>query len=221
MPYGLHWEWRGFGRLDAAARRRVESLSPIGGVDTCTDRYVLLPDRHINLKFRTWPGGESLKIKRLIERDEDQAVELWLEDPAEDFALPLDAAATAGILELLRLPRSSGATVGTSREWTVLLGRLEPAVRRITVVKQRRAFAHVAEDLPVRVELTEITEPEVTTSVGIEDFGGLGKGSPPALIRRAADAVATVRKQLDLRLATLSYLDALAMWAGGGRLEIR
>jgi hypothetical protein len=190
-------------------------------MDTCVDRYVLLPDRRLNLKSRTWSGGESLKIKRLLERDEDREVELWLEHPSEDFALPLDVATTAGILELLKLPRSGAATVASSGEWSALLERVAPAVRTITVAKRRRAFAHAAGVTPVRIELTEITEPEATASVGIEDVAGLDERSAPSLVRRAADAVAAVREQLDLRLETLSYLDALAIWAGGGRLETK
>lgn len=218
MSYGLHWEWRGFGAIDPDARRQIQHLPPIGGSTTVTDRYVWYPGLAINVKVREWTGGESLKLKRLLRRDEVLDVELWEEREDEDYPLPLTTEDFRSILRALdwgHLP----ATPPADREALEdLLVHASPGGRLITVTKRRQIYAAVVDQVPVRIEVADIAEPEVLTSVGIEDQLGLRGDSPPELQARGRDAVSAVRDELELGLESRSYLDALGFWARGARL---
>ncbi len=218
MSYGLHWEWRGFGRLDQAARERIERLQPIGVVSAVVDRYVWCPRLAVNVKLREWPGGQSLKLKRLLRRDQVLDVELWEERPDEDYSLPLSPEDLRVILSELGWEHVQVDTPVDRGSLEELLTHAAPGVRLVSVAKRRRAFATAVGDTPVRVELVDITQPEKLTSIGIEDQLGLDEGSPAERYERGRDAVCSTRDELTLNLESRSYLDALALWVRGARL---
>jgi len=218
MSYGLHWEWRGFGRLDEAARERIESLRPFGVPSSVVDRYIWCPGQAINVKLRKWPGGESIKLKRLLRRDEAVDVELWEERPDEEFLLPLSPERLSVILSELGWEHVLVDTPVGGGSLEELLAHAAPGVRLVSVTKHRRAFTAQVGDTPVRVELTDITEPEELTSVGIEDQLGLDEQSTVESYEVGRDAVRAVRDRLNPGFESRSYLDALAFWVRGARL---
>ena len=218
MSYGLHWEWRGFGLLDDAARARVEALEPIGMVSTVVDRYVWYPGLAINVKLREWPGGQSLKLKRLLRREELTDLELWEERPDEDYLLPLSPDDLHAILGELGWEHIWVGTPVDRLSLEELLVHAAPGVSLISVAKRRRAFTTAVGDTPVRVELADIATPEELASIGVEDQLGLEEGSSPEALEAGRDAVGLVRDQLGLAFEARSYLDALAFWARGARL---
>jgi hypothetical protein len=218
MSYGLHWEWRGFGRLDPSARKRIEQLPRWNVASEVVDCYVWWPGLAVNLKLRQWGGGESLKLKRLWRRDETLDVELWEERPEEEYLLPIAPEALDSIFAELGWGHVNVDSPADRLVLEDLLVHAAPGVRLIEVAKHRQTFATSVGHLPVRIELADITVPESLTSIGIEDHGGLGERSSGEELQRGCDAVCTVRDELDLNLESRSYLDALAFWARGTRL---
>jgi hypothetical protein len=218
MAYGLHWEWRGFGKLDATIRRRIERLQPISGGAAVVDRYVWCPGLAVNLKLRQWSGGESLKIKRLRQRDESRDVELWEERPTDEHLLPMTPESVRAVFGDLGWEHVRIDGPADREALEDLLVHAAPGVRVLSVVKRRQTFATVVEQCPVRVELTDITEPEMVTSVGLEDQMGLEADCDDVESARAREGLCAVRDDLDLGLPSLSYLDALAFWARGRKL---
>lgn len=215
MSYGLHWEWRGFGRLDPSARERIEQLPQWSAVSDIVDSYVWWPGIAVNLKLRQWRSGESLKLKRLRHRDERLGVELWEERLDDEHLLPI----TSETLESISAELGWGTVYADSHSDRAALENLllhaVPGARLIKVAKRRRAFAVSVGHLPLRVELADVTIPESVTSVGIEDQAGLDDQSSKADLECSRDAVCAVRDELDLCLESRSYLGALASWARG------
>lgn len=218
MSYGLHWEWRGFGAVDPDELGQIQRLPPIGGATTVTDRYVWYPGLAINLKVREWTGGESLKLKRLLRRDEVLDVELWDEREEEDFPLPLTPEDFRSVLTALSWGHLPAVPPADREALEDLLVHASPGGRLISVTKRRRIYAAALGQVPVRVEVTEIAAPEAVTSVGIEDQLGLRGDSSRESLARGRDAVSAVRDELALDLESRSYLDALGFWARGARL---
>jgi hypothetical protein len=218
MSYGLHWEWRGFGRLDKPARDRIERLRPVGPASSVVDRYVWCPGLAINVKLRQWPGGQSFKLKRLLRRDEVHDVELWEERPDEDYLLPVSPESLQAILTELHWDHVEVSQPVDRGSLEELLAHAAPGVQLISVEKRRQAFTTTVGDTPVRVELADISEPEALTSIGIEDQMELDERSATDAFERGRDAVRTVRDDLGMGLESRSYLDALAFWVRGARL---
>jgi hypothetical protein len=218
MSYGLHWEWRGFGRLDSAVRNRIERLRPFSAASSVVDRYVWCPGLAINVKLREWPGGQSFKLKRLLRRDEALDVELWEERPEEDYLMPLSPESLQAVLAELHWDHIQANRPVDRGSLEDLLTHAAPGVQLVSVAKRRRAFTTAVGDTPVRVELADITEPEALASIGIEDQLGLDEKSPRETYERGRDAVRAVRDDLGLSLESRRYLDALAFWAQGAKL---
>jgi len=218
MSYGLHWEWRGFGAIDPGVRGQIQRLPPIGGATTVIDRYVWYPGVAINVKMREWTGGESLKLKRLLRRDEVLDVELWEERVEEDYPLPLTPEDFRSIMRALDWGHLSPIPPTDRGGLEDLLVHASPGAQLIPVTKRRQIYATAVGQVPVRIEVAEIAEPEAVTSVGIEDqLGLLGSSSPESMARGRA-AVSAVRDELELGLESRSYLDALGFWARGARV---
>jgi len=206
MAFGKHWEWRGFGKLSRELRARIEAL-PLKFEESqdLTDEYLWVPGSPINVKLRL----SDLKFKRLVESS--RGLQLWLEDPAENYTLPLAApvvkklAAELGIV----LPAVEQAPLARD-ELLRLLDQAKPRVR-LVAVKKSRWQREWSEGLgrstgtgdAVTVEVAEILAPERTFSIGIE--------------HPRAERVAAVRDALGLAQAIrpLSYLGALEIWARG------
>jgi hypothetical protein len=201
MAFGKHWEWRGFGRLEAARRRALEGL-PLKFRDSqrVSDEYLYVPGAAINVKLREG----RLKFKRLLEARD--GLERWLEDEAENYPLPLAPAA------VVRLAHDLGvridpppAPIAERSALVALIGSAAPGLQVVTVEKERwqREWREGASGTPVTVELAEILAPERVTSVGLEHPEAAG-------VARALEALG-----LKPALRHLNYLEALALWAAG------
>ncbi len=219
MPYGLHWEWRGFGGLDRQLKHRITQL-PLAypTARAITDRYLWVPGLGTNIKLRSWPGGASLKFKHRHRSDPEGAMGLWVERAEEDHLFPLPPSVIARLsAELSReLPPKDGAW-----EYDELLAGLNGAgVQVIAVEKRRRLFRWSDDDRTAFVDLSDIQSPERIGTVGIEDGMGLSDASTPTAVAAAREAVVTARNQFGLpaNLKEASYLEALATWARGGCL---
>jgi hypothetical protein len=215
MAYGLHWEWRGFGTPDGLSVQRLSELAFPSRTEAVVDRYLWLPESRINVKLRAWSGGRSLKLKRLLDADAQLGVQLWAEYPEDDHSLPMAAEAAARVLvELGVPPMRASRPVGDEALIHHITGAL-PAARIVTVLKRRASVALDVGDTVVRVERVEISEPELITSIGIEDLAGLDRDSSPPLLERARAAVCNARDRLHLDLPARSYVEAVTAWAMG------
>lgn len=207
MAFGLHWEWRGFGRLPQGLRREIEELPlKFPTSQEVTDEYLWIPGATVNVKLRF----QDLKLKRLIEKE--GPFQHWLEDESENFSFPLSGAVVAELARCLGVSLPSITVDGVQRpELLAILGESRPKISRVTVVKSRwqhdltlpRSDATPDDMEPVTVELAHIHSPEATTSVGLEH---------PNLdcLRRAWDSLGAHE-----HLRGLSYLDAVDTWARG------
>jgi hypothetical protein len=211
MAIGEHWEWRGFGSLSPAVRARIETLPlKFPEPQRITDEYFWLPGVRINVKLRKDGALESLKFKRLLETS--RGIEKWHERAEETYPFPLEPAVVEKLfLELGLPPPGSPAPARDAAEALLALRRLAPSVARVVVDKIRWQREWPGADpgggpRRVIIEVAEISHPERITSVGIEDG--------------AVEAVEAARSALGLPagLRTLSYLDALGVWALGGRI---
>ena len=86
---GIHWEWRGFGKLLKAHRREMEAACAMPLPPTSvTDQYLWTPNSTANVKIRR----KRLKFKRLVKRMPG-GFELWEEGKHLKYKFPLDQAA--------------------------------------------------------------------------------------------------------------------------------
>jgi hypothetical protein len=209
MAFGKHWEWRGFGDLSSELRAKVEALPlKFPSSQDLTDEYLWVPGSPINVKLRL----SDLKFKRLVESS--RGLELWLEDPNENYKFPLEKPVVEKLAKELGIvtPPVDGAPLDRDALLR-LLDRSRPRVELVPVQKSRwqREWRDVSrrpagtEDAVI-VEVAEIFAPERTFSVGIE--------------HPRAERVAAVRDALGLAraLRPISYLGALEVWARGGRV---
>ena len=92
MALGTHWEWRGFGVLSDAFRRRFERLENLFPSQSIVDEYIWVPDLPINLKLRRGTEDQDgLKFKRPGRTRGD--LEEWHENPNEIYDFPLSTEA--------------------------------------------------------------------------------------------------------------------------------
>ena len=203
MAFGKHWEWRGFGPVSPALRERVEALPLLHPTaQIVTDTYLWLPGCAVNVKLRF----DDLKLKRRL--NDAGGVEEWLEDPAENFSFPLNLAAQERLAAALAIQPFWKAAPKLARE-ELLRSLAGSDVKTIAVEKSRRQFSVAlsgSHTEAVTVELAEITAPESIVSVGLE--------------HPEREPVEAALRELGLpgSLRTVSYLEALSVWAGGGKL---
>ncbi|MCH2373719.1 MAG: hypothetical protein MK538_06020 [Planctomycetes bacterium] len=212
MAFGRHWEWRGFGYLDAKLRNRIESQpAAFPSSQELVDTYLWSPRSGVNMKLR----AGALKLKRLL--SEADGLEEWLEDPSENFAFPISRTQLRALRDALQVETlDTTATVIDRTALLDLLKRFVPEVRVIEVAKRRQQYRVDDADARrttasglssgVTLEVAEILSPEIITTVGVEHAD--------------ARAVATICKQFGLAdsLRTLNYLDAIAAWSRGEHL---
>jgi len=218
MAYGIHWEWRGFGALDPEVERRITAL-PAGVPErSVTDRYLWAPGATHNVKIRAWPGGGSLKVKRLLSADDPSGPSLWQEDPDEDYPFPIAAPVLGRALAPLGLELTGVGNVSIANADALVdaLAGVSGVHRIVEVRKRRRTFEWRAGAVPLLVELAEIEAPERTASLGLEDAAGLSASSPDAEVAAARGAVAEAIPVVGGSLRPLTYLQAVAEWARGG-----
>lgn len=204
MAFGCHWEWRGFGIMPDATRKRISRLplwfqtpSPI------LDIYLWTPAMSTNVKLR----GDALKFKRFIARE--GPFECWLEDETELIPFPLGGEVLAVLAEALGLTLPPPDRLLTRP--AALLHYLQqeaPVLQVVPVRKQRRLHHyHAPSPPPVIVELSEVLGPESVASLALEHPQlGLLQAAHAAL---AADVP---------NLQPLSYMEAVSCWAQGRRL---
>jgi len=168
MALTTHWEWRGFGRVSAAFRKRFLELECIFDDETprpFTDEYLWIPEVDVNLKFRTGTQTQDgLKFKRFHERRGD--LEKWTESREEIFPFPL----CSNAWELLRreMDAAFNPPLNADREEAVrFLKSVDPEITTFTLQKERqsRTWGH---DGKVKVEIAEVFTPKRTTTIGLE-----------------------------------------------------
>jgi len=217
MAYGLHWEWRGFGRLDDRVRGRIARLPPLGArpVSVC-DQYIWVPGCSVNVKLRSWRSAAGLKFKRLIEHDGNLQVQLWLERPEEDRAFPIQPPVMLELATILDVELPVDRVIADCAEFIAVLQAAAATVHVIRVEKLRRTFVWGEGANTVLVDLADIHAPIVTTTVGLEDSAHLQDGSSATAVRGAGRSVTAARSDLGLPadLETKSYLDVLPTWIG-------
>lgn len=219
MPYGTHWEWRGFGTLDQSVRERITRLPRAYPTPhSVTDQYVWMPGLKTNIKLRSWPGGASLKFKRLLSDDARHGVQLWMEREEEDYQFPIAPAAIANLQDELKV--ELGMTAG---RWTdeTLLTRLRAAgAQLVRISKLRWLFRWQRDARLAFVDLAELSCPVRTFTVGVEDALGITDAHDARQTGEARDLVLEARESLGLPdgLTRLSYLEAVASWQENGFL---
>ncbi len=207
MAFGQHWEWRGFGPVDGKTLRLLKILPmKFPDAQVITDEYLWSPRCRTNVKLRLG----DLKLKRLVRVERD--LELWLEDPDENYAFPIEHAPLLALFDALGV--ESAPVPGHPLEREELLALLErhaTEVRVVSVDKSRQQHEFTAPEAGaaesgsgVTVELAEIYAPERILSVGLE--------------HERLEAVAFARDVFDLtsQMRRLNYFEALKIWAEGG-----
>ena len=110
MAFGAHWEWRGFGALDPALRRRLESLPrKFATRQRLADEYLFVPGCPLNVKLREG----DLKFKRMLEVS--QGLEQWLEDESENYPFPVAPELAEKLARELGIPWSQSFTAPLER----------------------------------------------------------------------------------------------------------
>jgi hypothetical protein len=219
MAYGLHWEWRGFGALDRAGRRRIEELPRLFPGDLRgVDSYYWYPGCDVNLKLRDFGAGAGLKLKRLRAVDDEAGCQLWHEDEREDFPFPLQPEAVRRVAEALGVDVSPPPRPMGRRSLLTLLREARPDLVVVAVRKTRSVHCWAAGGREVLVDIAVITAPERVTSVAIEDRAGLDASASAEELAAAKADVLAAREALGLpgALTPASYLEAVGMWAAGG-----
>jgi hypothetical protein len=210
----MHWEWRGFGRIDSRVRERIMQL-PLAypTARTVTDCYLWVSGLQTNIKLRSWPGGASLKFKRRLSGSTQDGVQLWVEDLEEDFIFPLS---TQTVAKLGRELRAELALQGPVEDPTTLLAELQTQqVSAVTVEKLRWLHQWESDGVKAFVELAELRAPQPLETVGIEDHMGLYDGSSEEMVDSGRVAVVVARDKLGLpgSLEVSSYLEQVASWS--------
>ena len=199
MAFGVHWEWRGFGRLPGALGDRVRALAPLfPDSQVVTDRYLWSPGCGINLKLRFG----DFKIKRCLDLA-GGGLAKWQEDPGENYSFPLAAGVFAEVVSALG--GSAGAadeSIKSEAELLELAGAVIPDLRLVEIAKERWQYRAPGLEEGI-VELVQISSPEEIASVSVE--------------HESEEGVREIMETLGLpgELGSLSYLEVLEIWGNG------
>lgn len=230
MPNGIHWEWRGFGRVSDDFRRAFECYplrfedGPLW--DNTKDEYIWIPNSRINVKLRLGGGQQGLKLKRLVDFNGD--VELWLEDPQELFSLDkLDQTLLNEVAGKLGLPAMNVPPGRLTPSQVLEIFRTAKTSAIVAAVHKKRQSRQAGPW--IQVELVEILRViaggrEIPLdfpvfSVAVENSTDLSNASPASLAA-GRDAVLAIIHSLNLTseaLRPMNYLDAIAVWVGVGK----
>jgi hypothetical protein len=179
-----------------------------------TDEYLWVPGIRVNVKLRK--GIEDgLKIKRLEQRD--SGLELWYEKSEDLYPFDKLNATTLGALaRVLSVDLPPIEPGPYDREKTLaLLAMAHPSPRVVKVEKLRQTRKLRRAEFVAKVEIAEITHPEVTSSVGIENDTDLGPQATDREIASARGSIVLAIDALSLRdeeLKVMGYLEALEQW---------
>ncbi len=202
MPFGTHWEWRGFGQTDEQFRAWFKTLPFLYPPSNAPlrDEYLWTPGCVHNVKLRY----DALKFKRFCERRGE--FECWREDASEFLPFPLDREHLRELGRLLdaRLPEIPPGPVERAT-LLAIIARADPPVQRITVIKRRRLaqWRLAGDETSVVLEWTRIEQPEAIETVAIEhDDLALTWAAHARLAPHLA------------RLQPLNYLQAIGRWLG-------
>ncbi len=215
MALGTHWEWRGFGVLSDAFRRRFEALEDLFPSQSIVDEYIWVPDLLINLKLRCGTAGQDgLKFKRPGRTTGD--LEEWHEDPSEIYDFPLSTEAWESLgrefadVSIILLPFPEEPL---DRDLTLdTLRRSDSNIRVVTVTKARVTKLWSSREGDVRVEVTEISSPEEVTCLGLERSAGEGGELADDVARSALRSARTALGINIENLEVMNYLQALNRW---------
>ncbi len=201
MPFGEHWEWRGFGQTNGAFRTWFNALPLLypPSEKPLQDDYLWTPGCIHNVKLRY----DALKFKRFIARRDH--FERWREDEGDFLLFPLDARHLRELEKLLATRLSAIPSGPVDRQtFLAILDRARPPVQRITVIKRRRLALWApqgSESPPVVLEWTQILSPEAIETVALE--------------HEDIDVLQLAHTRLTQHLtqmAAMNYLQAIARW---------
>ena len=221
MTTGIHWEWRGFGAVSSVFSRCFGTLESLFCPQDVEDVYLWVPGLEVNIKMRDIPE-EPFKFKRLQVKDKNTGLEQWAESPEDIFRFPLDEAGWDALAKTLAKvdvtlgPYPSGvADAERTLAWLKKAG-----VRVVTVNKRREGRLWRGAHGPVKVEWACIRSPQATISIGLEtwDEDPHGEGLPD---EQAKEDILAALEALGLNkepLKAMNYVDAVAVWALGGKL---
>ena len=199
MPFGDHWEWRGFGQTTATFRAWFHTLpSYLPTTDNeLHDTYLWTPTCRHNVKLRY----NALKFKRFLARE--GMFERWLEAPDEVLPFPMapEHLRQVEILLDVRLPELPTHPVDRDA-FLALLARAHPPVHQVLVMKQRRLSRwRLPSGDEVLVEWTRLRQPRVQETVSLEH-------ERLAVLARAYEGLASRLSGLQ----PMNYLQAIAHW---------
>ena len=224
MALGRHWEWRGFGTVSESLRERWNSFEyalPDQQWHDMVDRYLWVPGYGMNAKMRSGlPVGDCLKFKRL--RARWNQLQLWHEDPEDVHRFPLKWSDLRWLAQELHveLPSEQRDTIGFDESLDVFQ-KATPPVQVIEVRKHRQARTWQNGEARVQVEIAELTQPEVITSLSLESTLELTEWAEPTVMTAARDSVKQALDDLGIEnedLQGMNYVDALTVWADGDQL---
>ena len=199
MPFGDHWEWRGFGTTPVAFRTWFQTLPLLypPSPQPLRDDYLWTEGCRHNVKLR----DRFLKFKRFLERRGD--FERWLEREDEYLPFPLqpDHLQTLARLLHIRLPTIPQAPISRDQLLS-LLAQAQPPVQILTVLKQRRLARWSHGDTTIIIEWTRIRQPQAIETVALEHPDWI-------MLQQAHQALLPHLQSLQ----PLNYLQALRCWA--------
>jgi hypothetical protein len=201
MPFGKHWEWRGFGQTSPRFTAWFRSLPPLyddaDARGLTRDDYLWTPGCRHNVKLR----DDALKFKRFLARR--GPFEQWLEDAGEFLPFPIAPTHVGTLATLLDVQLPETPTAPLDREALLrLLHRAQPPVQRVTVLKQRRLRRwRFAEGVDLVVEWTHIHVPQDVETVALECES----------LEELTRAYARLRPWLH-EMRAMNYLQAIALW---------
>lgn len=219
MPYGSHWEWRGFGGVSARFVEIYTELEPAIALHSVQDRYIWIPGLEVNAKFRE--GVESgLKFKRIQKNEGD--FEVWLEDEDEMFEFPLSDNAwntlkTILLNTKLDLPGTPppSFTQEETEQWLVRAG-----CKIIGVHKERESKLWKGENGLALVEWASITKPQSIISIGLENYSE--EGAEDLTTDEDKQTLEMAVHELGLSgdepLRPMNYMNAVKEWAQGNKI---
>ena len=203
---------------------RFDALDEGFGRQDVVDDYLYIDRLEVNAKLREGVAGEDgLKLKRLHATEGE--FEQWEENPDEVFRFPVDA---EGWASLARVFADVGVTLPAYPGERLARERCEELIRaagadvvRVRVLKSRRARIWRGAEGAVKVERADITAPEGVVSIGLETWHDRGGETKELSDGDAVSALRAAKRALGIDsepLAAMNYLDAVRVWARGGRV---
>jgi hypothetical protein len=220
MVLGIHWEWRGFGVVSDEFAHRYSALDPQFSCQSVEDVYLWVPRLvDVNVKVRDI-AEEPFKFKRL--KGKDGPLEQWAENPEDVFRFPLDRTGWDTLARTLaKVDLALGPYPGGTVDAETALAELEKVgVRTVSVHKLRESKIWRGPNGLVNVEWACIRLPQVLITIGLEtwDQDPEGPGLPDEQAKKDIRAAIQALGLEDEPLQALNYVEAVAVWASGGKI---